>query len=335
MRQHKVNGLKNFFLSTIFCRYFEIRNLLLVLLFLLPGLPAPAANKLSLHDRYAEIKPKLAANRMGLPVWIESTEQSHFLQGDVYGLFAHSFASVRERLKEPAAWCDISFLHFNTKTCLYAKEQNQVHLITYSGRKFYEPPERAYFLDYQFKVVEDQADFLQVTLTAAKGPLSTKDYQVSITAIPVEENKTFLHFRYAYRYGTMAEWALSVYLGTGGSNKIGFSVVADDPVGNPVFVKGLRGLVERNAVRYYLAVQAYLDTLSVPEPERLSQRLSLWFDLTDQFKAQLFEMDKKEYIQNKLREYNNQTVLQTKVNHPKFKYGMPILLNSGDKNGRH
>jgi hypothetical protein len=270
-----------------------------------------------------------------LPVWIESTEQSHFLQGDVYGLFAHSFASVRERLKEPAAWCEISFLHFNTKTCLYAKEQNQVHLITYSGRKFYEPPERAYFLDYQFKVVEDQADFLQVTLTAAKGPLSTKDYQVSITAIPVEENKTFLHFRYAYRYGTMAEWALSVYLGTGGSNKIGFSVVADDPVGNPVFVKGLRGLVERNAVRYYLAVQAYLDTLSVPEPERLSQRLSLWFDLTDQFKAQLFEMDKKEYIQNKLREYNNQTVLQTKVNHPKFKYGMPILLNSGDKNGRH
>lgn len=310
-------------------------SLLLLLFLLIPGRPASAANKLSLNDHYAEIKPKLAANRMGLPVWIESVEQNHSLQGDVYGLFAHSFASVRERLKEPAAWCDISFLHFNTKTCIYTKEQNQFHLITYSGRKFYEPPEKAYSLDYQFKVVADQADFLQITLTAAKGPLSTKDYQISITAIPVEENKTFLHFRYAYRYGTMAEWALSAYLGTGGSNKIGFSVVADDPVGNPVFVKGLRGLVERNAVRYYLAVQAYLDTLSVSEEERLPQRLALWFDLTDQFKTQLFEMDKKEYIQNKLREHHNQSVLQTKVNQPAFKYGMPILLNRGDENENH
>jgi hypothetical protein len=307
-------------------------GLLFGLVLLLPGAAAPVTNKLSLHNRYMEIKPKLLTNRTGLPIWIESAEQNRALQGDVYGLFAFSFETVRQHLREPAAWCDISFLHFNTKTCIYAKDQEQMHLITYNGRKSYEPPDKAYAFDYRFNVLENQPDFLLLTLTADKGPLSTKNYQVEITAIPVEQNKTFLHFHYAYQYGAMAEWAMSAYLGTNGSGKIGFSVVADNPTGNLVFVKGLRGLVERNAMRYYLAVQAYLDTLSISENARLEKRLSRWFDLTDQFKDQLFEMDKAEYIHNKLHEHQNQLCLQAKVSSPAFKYGMPIPVGPDDDN---
>lgn len=287
--------------------------------------PVLAANKLSFTNRYAEIKSKLANNPLGLPLWIESAEQNHIIQGDVYGIFDHPFEKVQTLLKEPGTWCDISLLHLNVKTCVHTTQQNQSYLICYNGRKIYQTPKDAYALEYHFSILEEQPDFLQIVLTATQGPLSTKDYQIIITAMPVETTKTFIHFSYAYQYGFIAHLAMTTYFATGGSSKIGFSVLNRDQKGNPVYVSGLRGAIERNAVRYYLAVQAYLDTRHLGEEERFKQCLGHWFDLTEQFKTQLFEMGKEEYIQTKLREHQNQLNLQMRVNQLAFKSGMNIL----------
>ena len=69
-------------------------------------------------------------------------------------------------------------------------------------------------------------------------------------------------------------------------------------------------MIERNAMRYHLAVKAYLGTLEVSEPRRFERRLERWFELTSDYRTQLFEMERDEYLRCKRRERANQSLLQ-------------------------
>jgi hypothetical protein len=71
-------------------------------------------------------------------------------------------------------------------------------------------------------------------------------------------------------------WILSLpYYATIGRDKKGFSIIATGNKTDPVYVRGVRGSVERNAVRYYLAIQTYMDTLKISRHQRFEQRISL------------------------------------------------------------
>ena len=48
------------------------------------------------------------------------------------------------------------------------------------------------------------------------------------------------------------------YLATGGRDKVGFSIVGKTASGAPQYLDGMRAVVERNTMRYYLAIDAYL-----------------------------------------------------------------------------
>jgi hypothetical protein len=72
----------------------------------------------------------------------------------------------------------------------------------------------------------------------------------------------------------------------------------------------MRGMVERNAMRYYLAVEAFLGALAVPEPERTEKRLHDWFDSTQVYARQLRELDRNEYLQMKRVEVVRQQASQ-------------------------
>jgi hypothetical protein len=87
---------------------------------------------------------------------------------------------------------------------------------------------------------------------------------------------------------------------------VGFSVVARRPDGRPVYVGGLRGMVERNTMRYYLAVEAYLGASDVPAPERPEKRLRDWFAATERYALQLHEMERDDYLEMKRRELKRQ-----------------------------
>jgi hypothetical protein len=50
--------------------------------------------------------------------------------------------------------------------------------------------------------------------------------------------------------------AMKTYLATLGSSKVGFTVTRRQSNGQPEYIRGMRGLVERNAMRYYLAIDA-------------------------------------------------------------------------------
>jgi hypothetical protein len=61
-------------------------------------------------------------------------------------------------------------------------------------------------------------------------------------------------------------------------------------------VRGMRGAMERNAMRYYLAIAVYVDSLQLPENERVSRRLQAWFDATERYPAQLHEVERNAYL---------------------------------------
>ncbi len=118
---------------------------------------------------------------------------------------------------------------------------------------------------------------------------------------------------YAFGYGTLGRLALRAYLATLGSDKVGFTVTDRDAQGQPVYVGGVRGIVERNAVRYTFAVQAFLETRALPPAERFEASLERWFELTERFPRQLHEVERADYLADKRRERENQHALQRAI----------------------
>jgi hypothetical protein len=147
----------------------------------------------------------------------------------------------------------------------------------------------------------------RVALLAADGPLQTRDYRIEVEAVAFDRTSTLVHLSYSYAYGPAARWAMQLYLATLGHDKVGFTVVGRDADDQPRYVEGLRGVIERNAVRYALALQAYLGSLKLAaEPERLERRLQDWFDATERHARQLREIDRGTYLAMKRQEVRRQ-----------------------------
>jgi hypothetical protein len=86
--------------------------------------------------------------------------------------------------------------------------------------------------------------------------------------------------------------------------------MGNDRSGKTRYVKGQRGGAERNIVRYLLSIKAYFDTLELAaDPDGYLRRLQRWYDLTDMYKKQLFELEREVYIEIKQRERVNQLIL--------------------------
>ena len=274
------------------------------------------ADNSEMQRTYQKLRPALANNDFGLPVIIQSTDQKHTMLGVVYGVIDHPFLEVKRALVSAQAWCDIVPQHLNVKACTFERLDNHCQVTFYSGRKFYENAEDVYKLPYHFDVTRSEDSYFQTTLNAAKGPMGTSNYRIEVEAIPISTQTTFLHFSYAYHYNFLTTISMQTYLATLGSGKIGFSVTATDSQGKPIYVEGIRGIIERNTIRYYFAIQSYLDSLQLEPGKRFPARINKWFELTERFPLQLHEMDKKDYLEYKQREHKDQLQLQQQIQHP-------------------
>jgi hypothetical protein len=152
---------------------------------------------------------------------------------------------------------------------------------------------------YTMQVDATDSDYLGVKLSAPSGPLSTKDYAIVIEATPLDAQRTFLHFGYAYTYGSLAKMAMGIYLATAGRTKIGFTAVGTGGDGKPQYVQGERGSLERNVMRNYLALKAYAGVQSGTPQAQMEARFRAWFALTERHAAQLHELDLDQYLQEK------------------------------------
>ncbi len=73
---------------------------------------------------------------------------------------------------------------------------------------------------------------------------------------------------------------------------------------------GLRGAIESEVLRYYLAILAYMDTLKIPIEQRFEKRMNQWYDLTARYRRQLFDMEKEEYLTHKRQNQESQLILR-------------------------
>lgn len=258
-----------------------------------PPAPSDSGPAAVLRARLQSLKPQLERNAFRRPLALDSSEAADRLSGDVYALVDHPFARVSSALREPAAWCQVLMLHLNTKHC--AVKGGGATLAVAIGRKFDRPLSDAQNIAFAYTLGKADADYLNVRLSADSGPLSTRDYSIVLEAAPAGDGRTAIHLGYAYAYGTAARLAMKGYLATLGSSKVGFT-----PKGQGGYIGGVRGVVERNTMRYYLAIDSYLDA---PGPEQLEPRLAAWFDATEQYAKQLHEIEKSDYLAMKRREF--------------------------------
>jgi hypothetical protein len=263
-----------------------------------------AQSAASLSARYEALQDQLNSNAFRRPLYLESNEVSGGVSGHVFAVVDYPFSKAKTALNGPAQWCDILMLHLNVKFCRVATAGSGSVLKVGMGRKFDQPPEKAYRVDFAFRVVADTSKYLQIRLDADTGPLSTRDYRIVFEAIPLEKGGTFIHLTYSYAYGLAGRLAVQSYLRTIGRNKVGFTVVGKQSDGQPRYVGGLRGVVERNSMRYYLAVEAYLGALSAPPSAQIEKRLHDWIDAIEHYPRQLHEMEPNEYLEMKRKEYS-------------------------------
>ena len=249
--------------------------------------PAPNTAE-SRKQHYDSLGGALQQNPFGRPLVLESAENKDQLSGNIYAVVDRPFATVSSALQSPANWCEILMLHLNTKYCAPQPTAAGTNLAVSAGRKFDQPLEQAQKLTFGFAVAAATDRWLDVRLSAREGPLSTHDYRIALEATPLPGNKTFVHLGYSYAYGTAARLGMQAYLATLGRDKTGFTT------------GGIRGVVERNTMRYYLAIDAFLAAPTVAQRET---RAAAWFDATEQYAAQLHEVDRDEYLAMKRNEF--------------------------------
>jgi hypothetical protein len=282
---------------------------------------APAAAGVSSHveqpgAKLQDLVAQIEQSPLPLPVHIESEQTDSRLRGDVYSIVEQRFDSVRDALTLAANWCEILPLQTNVKACTHGTDGQDQLLSLYIGRKFYQKPEATHLLPLTFEVPDSSESGLEIALRASQGPLGTRNYVLAVVAVPLTEGRTLIHVSYSYEFGVMSRMAVFGYLKTMGRKKVGFTAVGTDREGRPICVRGVQGIIERNSMRYHLAVQAYLETLDVPETERFERSIERWFDLSSVHRAQLFEMPRDDYLDCKRRERAEQTRLQRALSRP-------------------
>ncbi|WP_423601203.1 hypothetical protein [Roseateles sp. MS654] len=263
-----------------------------------------------LRAQYDQLAPQLAKSPFQKPIVLRSLDDSERPTGEMHAVVQHGFGTLSGALRRPEAWCELLTLPANVKRCVADDDEapgTTLHLAI--GRKFDQPIEDAYALDFRFQALAAQPQYLLVEMSAAKGPMGTSHYRLTLEAVPLDAKRSFVRLRYAYMNNLAARVATSTYLATSGRDKVGFTVVGRDADGQPRYVGGIQGIAERNTMRYFLAIESYLDTLPAPPEQRLDKRLRDWFAATERYARQLHEQSLEEYVAMKHKEARRQVAM--------------------------
>ena len=268
----------------------------------------------ALLGQHKALNKELLNNQFKRPLVLYSTESPESLKGEIYAVLDYPFKKVNSAINNPNHWCDALILHINVKYCRAENSNAGTMLNINLGKKYDQPLIETYQAKFNYESISNAADYFSIEMKAADGPLGTKDYRIWVEATPLNNNQTFLHFTYAYSFGLSGRLAMKGYLATIGKDKIGFSILSEKN-GNPEYVQGVRGVVERNTMRYYLAIDAYLAAANAAnndntENGQLERRLENWFDSTERYAMQLHEVEKTDYLSMKRSEVERQKIVK-------------------------
>lgn len=257
----------------------------------------------TLRAKFESLQNELARNQFQKPLYLISSDNANSVTGDIYAVLNIPFATAGATLNSAVRWCDILMLHLNTKYCLASAANDSSVLQVNIGKKYDQPVDEAYRLNFAYRVAFETTGYMKIMLTAETGPLSTRDYRVILEAMPSDNGGTLIHFTYSYGYGITGQLAMQSYLATIGRGKVGFTVVGTQSGGLPIYIGGMRGVAERNTMRYFLAIETFLGGLSTPLNLRLEQNMHNWFAAIERYPRQLHELKQDEYLTMKRKEY--------------------------------
>jgi hypothetical protein len=274
---------------------------------------ANAQDAARLKARHAILRPQLLDNQFHRPFHLESSVDKGLMTGEVYAEIDKPYSTIATALQGTDHWCDILILHLNVKSCRAAIDKTHESLSMHIGRKFDQQLDDTYAFEFRYKTAAAKSNYFQATLISAAGPMGTSDYRVAIEVVQLDTRRSFLHLSYAYKYGVIANVAMHSYLATGGRHKVGFSTAGRKPNGQPLYLGGIRGVIERNTMRYYLAIEAYVGAPGTSAAQ-LKKRLDDWHSGVERYPLQLHEMERDAYLEMKHKEFARQqtpTILAT------------------------
>ncbi|OPZ58749.1 MAG: hypothetical protein BWY87_01314 [Deltaproteobacteria bacterium ADurb.Bin510] len=220
---------------------------------------------------------------------------------------------LRAEVGKPQSWCDAMVLHYNIKAATCQELGGQTVMTLYGGQKYYQLPLKENALTGIFKVQDDRSGHFRAELVAPKGPFGSSNHRIEVEAVELPGNRSLVGLRYSYDYTVLARRALEAYLKVESANRVGLTVIGRDASGRPQYVKGIRGAAERNGLRYYMALEAYLLNRDEPGESQIFRRLNCWYNLNEAYPRQLHDLSREEYLNIKLREYRNQVSLQRRL----------------------
>jgi hypothetical protein len=269
----------------------------------------PLAAAETLQSAYIRLGPELHSNPFGRPVVMRSLETQGEIQGEVYAVVNFPMEQLNAAIAAPTHWCDVMILHLNTKYCHVSDAADGAMLTLNVGKNTPQELAQTTRLDFKFKAQAPTTNSFKVTLTAPQGPMGTSNYRIVLDAVPLQDGNSFLHLTYSYAFNTLSRVAMNIYLSTVGKDKVGFTLAPNATAAAPVYIQGLRAVAERNTMRYFLAIVAYLASAHGPEGARLDARLEKWFSATESYARQLREVEWADYLAMKHAEVLRQQQL--------------------------
>ena len=268
--------------------------------------PAEIDPAAELRNRYAELSEQLEQSPIQPGLYLESAETSRSSRGDIYAVAGFGFTTISDTFTHPANWCEALILHLNVKYCRVIYRNARPVLSVALGKKTEQPLKDTHRVEFTYEITASGPEYTQVMLGAKKGPLGTRNYHILLESIALDSDRSFLHIRYAYGYGLVARIAMRIYLSNSEGAKVGFTMIESGKGGPPRYVGGMRAAQERNTMRYFLAIDAYLGALTSPAADRFEDSLERWFAATERHALQLHEVDHDRYIAMKRNEYLRQ-----------------------------
>jgi hypothetical protein len=312
------------------------RRWFVVVLFCLVAMHAHAGGDGAdaLRQRYDAASAALANNDFGRPLVLESSDADHRVRGEVLARLDQPLPALRAALEDPQRWCEIMLLTPSITQCV-AQAGTPAQLRVRLGRRFDQAPEDGVKAQFSFHPKPSSNDrYSAVQLDADKGPMGTSDYRIEVEALALDDQRSVLRMAYSYRYGLKASLATKLYLATKGGDKVGFTHV-DDPGVEDALIGGMRGSVERNAMRYYLAIEAHVaeSKESDTPSQRLKASLDRWLEAIAKYPRQIAESDPEAYRRVK-RERFAATASQKKLSGNRMKVRIPPLCRQSARTTR-
>lgn len=272
--------------------------------------PAPgradvvAGGRTDIADDLRRLLSNPQAPALAPGLYLQSTVTDMHAQGQVLARLPVPLSQARAALRSPRSWCLLLMLHPNVWDCeVPAAGPSRTVLQMLMGQQRVAVIGTTHRLTLAWTLARDDDAGLWLELMAEQGPMGTRDYRISARIEALDDTHSALELRFSNAFTRAGLWLAELYVNTAGRNRIGFTIERLDAEGRPVHVRGLRGSVERNTMRFHLAVQSWLAVQPLPAAQRIPRALEAWFDGSERHAAQLHEVEREEYLQMKREQY--------------------------------